>query len=92
MELNPLCEVFNIFHEKFWVFLSKHFPEIYSNYRTHCSVGDRSKESIAQYTRTAQNFLDFVEGCGVTDCGSITGEMIDRFFVLQLCYTKYTVK
>lgn len=73
-------------------YVSKHFSEIYSNYRTHCSVGDRSKESIAQYTRTAENFLDFIEGCGITDCGNITGEMIDRFVVLQQCYTKHTVK
>ena len=64
-------------------YVSKHFPEIYSNYRIYCSVGGRSKESIAQYTRTAENFLDFVEGCGVTDCGNITCEMIDRFVVLQ---------
>ena len=73
-------------------YIPRHFPEIYSGYRIHCSVGDRSKESIAQYMRAAENFLDFVEGCGVTDCGSITSEMVDRFIVLQQCYTKHTVK
>ncbi|WP_304433336.1 site-specific integrase, partial [Acutalibacter muris] len=42
--------------------------------------------------RTAENFLDFVEGCGVTDCRNITSEMVDKFIVLQQCYTKHTVK
>ena len=44
-----------------------HFPGIYSSYRANRSGYGRSKESIAQYMRTAENFLDFVEGCGVTD-------------------------
>jgi site-specific recombinase XerD len=73
-------------------YVSVHFPGIYSSYRANRSGYGRSKESIAQYMRTAENFLDFVEGCGVTDCRNITSEMVDKFIVLQQCYTKHTVK
>lgn len=71
---------------------SVYFSELYKGYLADRSAGGHSEGSIAQYMRTARNFLDFLEGQGITSCNSITNEAVDKFIVLQQCYTKHTVK
>lgn len=73
-------------------YASIYFSKIYESYRADRSNGRRSDVSIAQYMRTAANFLNFIEGQGITACTGITNELVDRFIVLQQCYTKHTVK